>query len=274
MGRSPDYFTFALGQEGHIGGAPYGTMQRDHAAAFEIAPYSEVDRVVIQHQGGRAYCAVGAPAIGPFKGPFFLLSEGGAAPPFTPETVDNLWTSGAGLREAPPIVGVALHYDCPHVVSSKRGACSRRFALSAALTASYAIVAEIPVYGRRVTTAILQALSTAGGVPLAGTMYFQIHGVIYRPVGGSAFGSPAGEVTYAIGDYEPMYVPLIVNPTNDATIGPSITELLVTCGGVEAGTAERLAVTIEAEGFHVLRALAKLGTAASGKIQVTSETQD
>lgn len=149
-------------------------------AAVEIDASSELDCCIISHQGGDAFVAVGAPALGPFTGPI-LVKPWRRVMPFSS---DGQGYAQDPLTTYPPRLALKVHYVTPSIFQERRAVCVRSAPDNETVAAAYAPVAEFPLYGR----ASARLMVTAGNNP----MTFKIQGKQYRPETGELQGDPIG----------------------------------------------------------------------------------
>jgi hypothetical protein len=138
-------------------------------AAVEIDASSELDCCIVNHAGGNAFCAVGAPVLGPLTGPL-LIKPWRRVMPFTN---DGQGYHMPPLIETPPILALKVHFDMPPVFQTRRAPMIRTAPDSSALVAGYAPVAEFPLYGR----ASARLMFTNGG---ANSLTYKVNGRQYR----------------------------------------------------------------------------------------------
>lgn len=152
---------------------PFQIISDDFAMGFEIGQHSELSGIgILTRSGSTIYPAVGAPAIGPFQGPFGLFLVNGQGIPGPVAT--NFMTS------LPPLLHLIQHIDrcyLPSIGGVKRAVAHRSFP-SKAVAVGYANYAEIPVWGRqRVGINIAASISAAYDIRLLGATYHVIDNV-------------------------------------------------------------------------------------------------
>jgi hypothetical protein len=136
-------------------------------AAIELDCSSEIDCCIVKHQGGFAYLAVGAPAIGPLAGPLDVMPWRRVLP-YGPEvqgyTADPLLTS-------PPIIAVKVHFDMPPAFQGRR-APTVRSVVDTATVGAYTVAGEFPLYGFRRARLSLTAVGAS--------VVYKVEGLHYR----------------------------------------------------------------------------------------------
>lgn len=149
-------------------------------AAVEIDASSELDCCIVTHQGGDAFVAVGAPALGPFTGPL-LVKPWRRVMPFSN---DGQGFNSEPLTTNPPRLALKVHYQTPAVFQERRAPCVRTAPDADPVGAAYAPVAEFPLYGRASARILLSAGNNA--------VTFRIKGKCYTAARGGLQGDPVG----------------------------------------------------------------------------------
>lgn len=248
----PAYHRFLLKHDAPS--AQYGNVATDRAFAFEIAAGSEVDRCIIVHQGGKVPCAVGSPAVGPFIGPFGILSTGGAGP-----CTQFAALGGMRATQAPPRLGLVQHFDRPIAWATGRGASTRYHFTDTFINSSQAGVFEIPMYGRRrcsMSFVISEGGPTELLLAVRGRHFFRnVYTAVVEPEMGLLDSV--------------LESGLIVNPNADVTLGPSLFKLNML---LAPGGGGGFAISVESESFHSLLVYAEADV--NTKLYCLAEMQD
>lgn len=165
--RAPQNHVFRYRQD-NVGDPLLSVDERTEVYALELGARSELDALRVETgDGSVVVVAVGAPAVGPFRGPF-VVRPFGQIPAYYDESE---WT--ALLQERLPIGELVRHFQQPAAFATKRAPARRTFG-GVSLNGNYSTVGEFPIYGRRLTSITL--VNTSG----TGTVTYKILGRRYR----------------------------------------------------------------------------------------------
>lgn len=118
-------------------------LRFNSAAGFAIGPNSDVDQVTVVTCGLDVPVSVGAPALGPWEGPFLLRCDAYAMP--------------SGFLTAFPVVELLVYDELPPQFLARRAPKRAESSVLTVANAALTAVLEVPGYGRRLAACRVKA---------------------------------------------------------------------------------------------------------------------